>query len=157
MADALRECNGLQSLAARKLGIDFTTLSRHVKNNPELRRICDIALEARLDRAEGQLDLLVGTPGPGQLGAICFLLKCRGKVRGYIERQEHSGPGGAPLFTPEAMRGMIAFNDTLDRSRTEASKAEASANGCEDHASQSCPPVNGWKVSASPTPGPAQP
>jgi hypothetical protein len=30
-------------------------------------------------------------------GAICFFLKCRAKHRGYVERQEITGPGGGAI------------------------------------------------------------
>jgi hypothetical protein len=33
----------------------------------------------------------------GEPWAVCFTLKCLGKDRGYVERQERTGAGGQPL------------------------------------------------------------
>lgn len=61
--------------------------------------------ESVLDLAEKYLrDLMTG----GNLGAICFFLKCKGKKRGYIERQEFTGADGEPL-APVGLN--IAFTD----------------------------------------------
>ena len=37
---------------------------------------------------------------PPDTGAVCFYLKCKAKHRGYIERQELTGPGGKDLIPP---------------------------------------------------------
>ena len=50
--------------------------------------------ERRLDFAESKLDENINA---GKEASIFFFLKCRGKHRGYIERQEISGPDGVPI------------------------------------------------------------
>ena len=78
---------------------DKVTITRHaiekrIQNNEALTKHKANIDEAILDTGEIKLLSLVNE---GNLGAICFLLKCKGKKRGYIERQEVTGADGAPL------------------------------------------------------------
>lgn len=82
---ALIKYKGLQYLAADALGIDGGTLSERIKKNPELQELRDSLMEKRLDVAEHNLAELTENH---DLGAICFLLKTKGKSRGYTEKVE---------------------------------------------------------------------
>ena len=97
IADALVKVRGKVALAAQILKCNRTSLHRRIKRNATLRDIVKDATELRLDIAESKLD---GAVLKGEAWAICFTLKCQGKQRGYIERQEVTGKdGGAiPLF-----------------------------------------------------------
>lgn len=97
VADALKAGRGLRSLAAAHLGCNRRTISRMLQRHPELRDVAHDEDEAQKDIAEGKLFEAIGK---GQAWAICFYLKCKAKDRGYVERQEHSGPGGKPLLEP---------------------------------------------------------
>lgn len=88
ISDALYQAKGLTYAAAQILGMDYGYLCVRVNKSPLLLQVRRDAIERRLDIAEITLDDLVATPGPSQLGATCFFLKCRGKERGYVERQE---------------------------------------------------------------------
>ena len=78
---------------------DRVTISRHaiekrIEHNETLQKHKANIDETILDSGEIKLLELVKE---GNLGAICFLLKCKGKKRGYIERQVVTGADGTPL------------------------------------------------------------
>lgn len=84
---ALLACYGNVSAAARALNVDHSTLFHRLKNNERLQAARAMAEEQTLDLAE---DGLVSAVRDREAWAICFLLKTRGKKRGYIEKQEQS-------------------------------------------------------------------
>jgi hypothetical protein len=81
---AFEKSAGNLSLCAKALGIDRRTLDRWRKRYPELNTMM-------LDVEEGLLDLtesrLMQSINEGNLTAIIFYLKTKGKQRGYIEGQ----------------------------------------------------------------------
>ena len=87
---ALKETNGLLTMAAAKSGIGYRTVCRYVAEYPSVKEAAQDAKEAMLDFAEGKLYSKIRD---GDNTAIIFYLKTQGKSRGYIERQEveHSG------------------------------------------------------------------
>lgn len=82
IAQALIAAKGLQCLAAEMLHLEQSTVSDRIKESPYLQKVREEAVERRLDKAELELANLVDDKC---LGAICFLLKTRGKERGYTE------------------------------------------------------------------------
>lgn len=88
IAKALYTAKGLTYAAAQMVGMDYSHMCHRINKSPLLLKVRQEAVERRLDLAEVTLDDLVLKPGPAQLGATCFFLKCRGKERGYVERQE---------------------------------------------------------------------
>lgn len=85
LAQAIRAQNGIVSLAAKQLGVTRKALYDRIQAEPELQAVLQEARETVLDFAEGHLLAKIKS---GDLGAICFLLKCQGKARGWIERPE---------------------------------------------------------------------
>ncbi len=88
MLKALKEANGLVSTAVYKSEISRETYYRWLKEDPVFAEEVDILEEKMLDFAEGKLFSLIGQ---GNVRAIIFFLRTRGKKRGYTERveQEH--------------------------------------------------------------------
>jgi len=79
------------------------------KNDPEFKKAADEVQEIVLDFAESALYKQIKSGGRGAVTATIFLLKTKGKKRGYIEKTEleHSGEiKGAP---------QIGFGDTVTR------------------------------------------
>ena len=76
---------GIVATIAEKLNVTRTTFYNYLKDIPEVAQAVEDEKEAMLDMAEGSLFGLIES---GDLGAICFYLKCKGKQRGYIEKQE---------------------------------------------------------------------
>lgn len=92
--EALLKNYGNVSAAARALGVDHSTLWHRIKRAERLQ-------DARRDAEEQTLDLaenaLVGAVKKGEAWAVCFLLKTKGRKRGYVERRELSGADGNPF------------------------------------------------------------
>ena len=88
---ALKETNGLLTMAAAKSGIGYRTVCRYVAEFPSVKEAAQDAKEAMLDFAEGKLYIKIKD---GDNTAIIFYLKTQGKARGYIERQEFANPTG---------------------------------------------------------------
>ena len=84
-AVAIQEAQGNVSVAAKRLGICRTTFYDYINRHPSLKKVLSEARETMLDEAESVLYKAVLR---GQSWAVCFFLKCQGKSRGYVERQE---------------------------------------------------------------------
>lgn len=108
VAEALRLNHGNASAAARVLQCHPDTIRVYCAKYPEVKAARESGTEVRLDVAEAALDRAVQK---GEGWAICFLLKTRGKSRGYIERQEIDH-AGAIDFRPN----FIGKRDDLERS-----------------------------------------
>jgi hypothetical protein len=91
---ALQKSYGLRYIAALNLGVACSTITRRVDNSPELKILLHEAEETGLDVAESALMQAVKA---GKSWAVCFYLKCKGKGRGYIERQEVAGVAKEPF------------------------------------------------------------
>lgn len=83
-AVALRKAGGFLTGAANLLGISPSSLCERIAKYPELKQIQDEIKESYLDMAETALLKKIKS---GDLGAMCFYLKCQGKKRGYIEKE----------------------------------------------------------------------
>lgn len=92
---ALHHAHGIVAGAAKRLGCDRRTIYKYRDRHPE------IVTAAIREGRETMCDLtelkLFSAVNAGQAWAICFYLKTQAKHRGYIERQEHGGPGGGPI------------------------------------------------------------
>jgi len=88
---ALRESNGLLTMAASKSGIGYRTICRYVAEFPSVKEAYHESKERMLDFAEGKLYSKIKD---GDNTCIIFYLKTQGKSRGYIERQEIANPEG---------------------------------------------------------------
>lgn len=82
---ALQQSGGIMAHAARKLGLDRSTLHKRIHENQNLKDALDEAKETNLDVAETKLMQAINK---GELAAVFFYLKTQGKRRGYIERHE---------------------------------------------------------------------
>lgn len=92
---ALKSSQGFMTIAASKLSCTTQTLRNYIKRYPE--ELADIMPEENervLDFAESQLLKKIKD---GNIAAIIFFLKTRGKVRGYSERLEMTGADGGPI------------------------------------------------------------
>jgi hypothetical protein len=85
LAKALYCANGLQTLAAKRIGISHGRVSQLVLEYPVLREVIDLALEKRIDFAEDILGKMIKSKNTA---ATLFFLKTRAQKRGYIERPQ---------------------------------------------------------------------
>ncbi len=82
---AVQAAHGILSVAAELLHCSRTTMHKYVNRFPTVREAYLEANEIHLDLAEQKLHEKITE---GNLAAVFFLLKTRGKDRGYIERTE---------------------------------------------------------------------
>src|SRR5215212_5768244 len=84
VAEAVRENRGLLSHAARQLGVHRNSLSRLRDENDSVRDLVEETQESLVDELE---DVAFGRAlrGGGNQQLLMFLLKTKGKGRGYIE------------------------------------------------------------------------
>jgi len=120
LIQAIKESQGLLTLAARKAGVTYWTLWKYSKDFPEVRQAVDEAKESMLDFAEGKLYQAIHE---GNMTAIIFYLKTKGKARGYIERAEVTGAEGAPL-----VEFSVNSSDTRDDVQDVISRLNKSQN-----------------------------
>jgi hypothetical protein len=91
---ALRASAGIVSAAAVKLGCTTRTVRNYLDRSEALRAIEAEILEQNLDLAETKLLTAIRD---GNLTAVIFYLKTKGKARGYTERSEVTGADGGPI------------------------------------------------------------
>lgn len=84
IADAIIAAGGFISRASEMLNMHYTTVHGRIQKVPALRNLVDHINEKMLDY--GELELMKAMKR-GESWAICFFLKCKGKNRGYIEKQ----------------------------------------------------------------------
>ena len=119
---ALREAKGFVTIAAKIAGCEYNTLMRYVKKYEHLQKVKEEIEESLLDFTESKLYKQIDE---GNTTAIIFHLKCKGKKRGYVDRQEieHTGPGGGPIeikqvfdsWTEEELERYAATGEKPDR------------------------------------------
>jgi len=90
MLKALEASLGVVTVAAKSAGIDRSTHYQWMKDDPEYKAAVDSLEDMVIDFAESKLHKLILD---GDTSATIFFMKCKGKRRGYVERQEveHSG------------------------------------------------------------------
>jgi len=119
---ALKETNGLLTMAAAKSGIGYRTVCRYVAEFPSVKEAAQDAKEAMLDFTECKLFRKIKS---GDNTCIIFYLKTQGKARGYIEKQEieHSGNiGSAENLSDDELAAIIQSR----RSRGASKETESS-------------------------------
>jgi len=85
MIQALTKALGVVKMACESVGISRQTHYNWLKEDAAYKTACDNLPEVVLDFAEHHLHKLISQGNPA---ATIFLLKTKGKGRGYVERQE---------------------------------------------------------------------
>ena len=116
---ALKETQGLLTMAAAKSGIGYRTVCRYVAEYPSVKEAAHDAKEAMLDFAEGKLYQKIKA---GDNTAIIFYLKTQGKARGYIERQEFANPEGEAFRVEHDAKGKLLAELARHAARAGASE-----------------------------------
>ena len=107
---AVAKYSGIRTRVAEALGISRNTLYEYIKNNPEIAQAFEDADNTILDAVESRLVFFTQGYIPAtkdqpkqtvplnlQLDAIEFLLKTKGKSRGYSERVENDIHSTKPI------------------------------------------------------------
>lgn len=125
---AIRRCNGILAATARELKTSRNTVRRYIETYPDVAAVYKEASETVLDLAEQRLFRAVNN---GSIRAIMFLLKTKGKHRGYMEttRQELTGADGLPLGTSPNIDLSVLSDDELEMFEQLIAKATVADNG----------------------------
>jgi hypothetical protein len=99
------------SATCNALGISRQTYYNWLKNDEDLKLEIEHSQEAVLDNVESKL---LSAINDGNITAIIFYLKTKGKGRGYVERSELTGIDGQNLFE-------VKIIDTLENDTDEHS------------------------------------
>ena len=94
IAQALIRNQGLFSYAANEIDCNRTTISRRIDRSEYLQGVLKDITETTCDLAENGLNKALCD---GEAYAICFYLKTKGRNRGFVQRQEVSGPDQGPI------------------------------------------------------------
>lgn len=89
-------------LTCKAIGIERVTFYRWLKDDEDFREKITSLEEGDIDSAETALKRQILD---GNITAIIFYLKTKGKHRGYVERQELTGANGQKLFEVEIIDG----------------------------------------------------
>jgi len=87
-----------------------STFYRYYKTDDEFKKAVDDIGEIALDIAESEMWKLIKD---GNVPTILFYLKCKGKNRGYVERQEITGQDGQPINWNETKT--YALNESISK------------------------------------------
>jgi len=93
LIEALEKSLGVVTTACKQVGIGRTTFYNYYNDDKIFAKQVDEIENVALDFAESQLHKQIQD---GSTAATIFLLKTRGKKRGYVERQEITGADGIP-------------------------------------------------------------
>lgn len=113
MLVALESKKGIVTDACRSIGLARSTYYDWLQSDPDFKAAVDEIQETAIDYVEGKLfekisgvNIITGTDDKGNQivytqppsdTAIIFYLKTKAKKRGYVERQELTGPEGKDL------------------------------------------------------------
>jgi len=101
LLEALEKSLGIVTTACKQVGIGRTTYYEYLKDK-DFKKQVDSVQDIALDFAESQLHKQIQA---GNTAATIFLLKTKGKGRGFVERQEITGAEGLPTnVTVEIIR-----------------------------------------------------
>lgn len=103
MARMLEAAGGFRSRVAKQLGLSVSAISKRIARSARLREAARNIEETVLDIAESAL---VKAAQAGEPWAVCFILKCKGRGRGWIERHDLSVEAEA-VDRPPLVLGLI--------------------------------------------------
>ena len=85
LLQALTKSLGIVSTACASVGMSRTTYYKYYNEDKDFKTLVDDISDIAIDFAESQLfELIKG----GNITAVIFYLKTKGKKRGYVEKQE---------------------------------------------------------------------
>jgi|TARA_R110000744_G_scaffold215878_1_gene334681 predicted transcriptional regulator len=113
--------NGIIKNAAEALGVSRSGLSTFLKTNEEFKDIRNETREINLDTMESRLQAAIEDPqSRNHITAVIFGLKCLGKERGYVERQELTGAGGGELGQIVAPVRNVSAEEWAEQNKAQA-------------------------------------
>ena len=122
---ALEKSLGVVTTACRQVGINRTTYYKYLKEDKEFAKQVKDIENIALDFAESQLHKQISE---GNTTATIFLLKTKGKSRGYVERSEivHDNQIKSTIIEwtpPRQLNKNVIDNSTTSLDQTKDSKS----------------------------------
>ena len=108
MIEAIQNAKGIQTVAAKMLDTTRQTVANYIKRSEAVRDAYDVANESALDFAENALFKQIER---GNIAAIIFYLKTKGKHRGFVERQELTGRDGKSIDIEASHLTIVEYGD----------------------------------------------
>ncbi len=94
IVEALKKSNGLITIAAKLLKVNYRTLIKYIHKNKKLQEHLYEIEEGIKDIVQSKLYRKIDK---GDTGAMYFYLKCKAKDRGFIESASHLNPPQVPI------------------------------------------------------------
>lgn len=94
LLEALEQSLGVVTTACKAIGIPRDFYYSAIRSDPDFKAKVEELTNVALDFAESHLHKRISE---GSDAATIFYLKTKGKGRGYVERTEITGGGGAPI------------------------------------------------------------
>jgi hypothetical protein len=98
LLDSMRSNMGNVTLACHFTGCSRSTFYRYMESDEDFKKEVEDISNMAIDICEAELWKLIKD---GNSTAIIFFLKTKGKIRGYVERQELTGSDGSPVLFQE--------------------------------------------------------
>jgi hypothetical protein len=92
--EAIKGSGGIVSTIAKKLDCRWSTANKYINEWPETKQAIEDETQTILDMCEGAIYKSVKE---GNTQDAKWVLATKGKLRGFTERQEISGPNGGPI------------------------------------------------------------
>jgi hypothetical protein len=92
--ELFRKKAGIVTAVCQAVGVGRHTYYDWLKSDKAFAAAIDDLNEQIIDYSES---MLMSKIQQGNMTAIIFHLKCKGKARGWVERQELTGPSGGPV------------------------------------------------------------
>lgn len=102
---ALEKSLGVVTTACKNVGLDRSTFYRYLEEDEEFKKQVEDIFNVALDFAESQLHKQINK---GNVTAIIFYLKTKGKSRGYIERLDQEIK--TEMKTEFSIKDLISFD-----------------------------------------------
>ena len=108
MITALEKSLGIVTVACKSCKLERGSHYRWLKEDPEYAEAVGSISEMAIDFAESKLhkQILDGVPS-----STMFYLKCKGKHRGYVERQEITGADGDAIKINSQLGALGAMSE----------------------------------------------
>ena len=98
LLESMRQNMGNVTLACHFTGCSRSTFYRYMESDEDFKKEVEDISNMAIDICEAELWKLIKD---GNSTAIIFFFKTKGKVRGYVERQELTGSDGSPVLFQE--------------------------------------------------------
>lgn len=109
---AVKGTGGIHTQIAKKLGINRITVAKYINDYPEVAAAVQTETEVILDGVESQL---IDNALNGDMSAVTFYLRCKGRGRGYNDRIDSHISGALTIAKPPTIEEIAkARQEILD-------------------------------------------